>query len=136
MEIVLTGDLWTMFARRFVQLQAPCKREGNREKQKIPFSVRNEKTLGRRRQRRDQKERTPKGTSPSGKSNKPFCTLHCAHTTDQKVDATGGDTCVFKASEEKHGNGTVATTSDETKEFNRVLNGGHTTTLSVRSILR
>ena len=72
-------------------------------------------------------------------------TCDCWHTPEcshykSKSGCTWRDTRKFlhtsKAGEEKHGKRTIATTSDETKEFNCVLSGGHTATFSVRWLLR
>ena len=58
----------------------------------------------------------------------------------QKGEGGEEDSCEVKhtgkADKEKAGDGTVAITSDETKEFNCVMNGGHTTTFSVRPMFR
>ena len=87
-----------VFARRFVQLQARFRRQRKREKRQ---GTRKETGKG------DIKGKGPKGTSPSGKSNKPVCPRfqkgqrqnryphvivgirQNAHTTNPKVDAHG-----------------------------------------------
>ena len=97
----------------------------------------------------------PKGTSPSGKSNKRVChhfQRQCrkesasdswhppgSHYNSQS-GCTCGDTCVFKhrseAGEDKHGSGTLALYLKMTEELNCVLTDGQGDTFSVRSILK
>ena len=135
MEIVINGP--RKAARRFVQLQARCKQKRNREKKKIPFSDRNQKTL------------ESKGTSPSGKSHKQVCTHfqkeQCQNKSTREhwhppecSHGSRGGTCAFKHTGKSGGEKMVKEQLPlhETKELNCVSNAGHTTKFSERSILR
>ena len=144
----------TMFAMRFVQLHARCKQKRNREKKKIPFSVRNEKTLGRG---GCQRERTQKyqsvreveetglhsfleGAMPKGIHMRLLAPIRMLTQHIQQWVNKWWDTFAFKhtgkAGEEKHCKETVAIKFYARKEFNCVLDGGHATTFSERPTSR
>ena len=107
--------------------------EGNREKKKIPISVRNEKIFEMRRKRRCQSERTQKESQinrsvvisrRSNAKRNPHAIIgfhQNAHIATPKVDANGG-TRVHSSTQTKSvktsGKGTIVIISNETKEFN------------------
>ena len=62
----------TVFARRFVQLQARFEHKRTREK-KIPFYFPEKENTRKESEKGDPEGKRPKGTSPPGKSNKPVC---------------------------------------------------------------
>ena len=120
-----------------MQPQARCKQEGNREmeisKGKGPMvPVRQESQINR-----------SALISQKGQCHKES-TCDYWHPPECHHKSKGGckwrDSCVFKhtskAGEEENGKGTKAVTSEDTKEFNCVVNGAHTATFSVRSIPR
>ena len=142
----------TMFTERLVQLQARRRHKENRDQTKILCSVRNEKTVERKRTRRCQRERMPQGlvcresqirwsaliAGEGNAKNNPLAivgTHRNTPTASPEVDATGR-TRVYSSTQGQRMKGTIATKPDEAKEFNCVLYGGHTITFSVRSILR
>ena len=140
-----------MFAWRFVQYRALCKQAQGTENKMIAFSVRRQEGLTYKRETRstcDQSVKEVKMNWSALVSRRHTATKNPhaiignhqnVRITNPKVDASMGRHVCIEAHKQsqwrKHGKGTIAIKSEET-EIHCVLKDGHTTTFSVRRLLK